>query len=533
MAIKYIDGLNGNDAKKKYAIIDLEDLCLDKANPRFSSSTLIGGEREIKEIDIIDYLLQYGNVAQLAESINENNGLYDEEWISCYINDKNEIIVLEGNRRIAACKILKDSSLVIEQTKNEIHIPSVYEKTLPNISKIKAILYDDEVDAQVYIAAKHTKPEIKKWETIEQCNYYYEQFVSGLSPLLISKRVGEDVKKICEKIRWFSLFKMVFNVVIAEHKTVKIEEINILPLVTRFLPPIIAKKGKVALGLRFNEDTLTYSADPLNQDIFNQIILKIGEAFFVRPKMKSVSSLERESSAIYRISSDEIKTKLKVEKLIMDDKRIPGLYELILKYKNNEKQDRNEDSKTGTNKGQNPGGKDNHNTNTNGAQKGAEFFSDLDYSRVNKNTHPGIFLVCEEIKKISLYNSCSAYKQFPIASSFLIRSLIEQILSERLKQVGRYDQMVKIMKNNSTRSPELGAIIQVYLSDYKNSNLSLFWDEGNLGKGFNQCFSGHGTKDQLDTVIHNPHMIQPDQNFLNSLANQGLKLVLQGFLDRI
>lgn len=538
MAIKYIEGLNGNDAKKKYAIIDLEELRLDKANPRFSSSTLIGGEREVKEIDIIDYLLQYGNVAQLAESINENNGLYDEEWISCYINDKNEIIVLEGNRRIAACKILKDPSLVIEQTKNEIHIPSVYEKTLPNISKIKAILYDDEVDAQVYIAAKHTKPEIKKWETIEQCNYYYEQFVSGLSPLLISKRVGEDVKKICEKIRWFSLFKMVFNVVIAEHKTVKIEEINILPLVTRFLPPIIAKKGKVALGLRFNEDTLTYSADPLNQDIFNQIILKIGEAFFVRPKMKSASSLEREASAIYRISSDEIKTKPKVEKLIMDDKRIPGLYELILKYKNNEKKDGNEDSKTETNNGQNPEGKDthnnsNHNANTKGAQKGAEFFSDLDYSRVNKSTHPGIFLVCEEIKKISLYNSCSAYKQFPIASSFLLRSLIEQILSERLKQVGRYDKMVKIMKNNSTRSPELGAIIQVYLSDYKNSNLSLFWGEGNLGKDFNQCFSGHGTKDQLDTIIHNPHMIQPDQNFLNSLSNQGLKLVLQGFLDRI
>ena len=114
----------------------------------------------------------------------------------------------------------------------------------------------------------------------------------------------------------------------------------------------------------------------------------------------------------------------------------------------------------------------------------------------------------------------------------MLRSLIEQVLSARLKQVGRYDQMVKIMKDNSTKSPELGAIIQVYLSDYKNGNLNLFWGDGNLGKEFNKCFSGYGTKDQLDTIIHNPHLIQPERNFLNSLANQGLKLVMQTFLDK-
>lgn len=535
MAIQYIQGLDEDDSKKRHALIDLEDLYLDKRNPRFSSSTIIGNKREIKETEIIEYLLQFGNVAELAESINENNGLYDEEWISCYINDKNEIIVLEGNRRIAACKILKKPGLIPERFKYEMHIPSANEKTLHSICRIKAIVYENEVDAQGYIAAKHTKPEVKKWETIEQCNYYYEQFISGLSILQISNRVGEDVKKICEKIKWFGLFKKVFNVVKEEYPKVLIEEINILPLVTKFMPPLIAKKGKVALGLKFDGDMLTYSPDPVSEDIFEKILLKIGEAFFVRPKMKGASSLDRELDDKYRISTDEIKTKGKVEKLIIDDVRIPGLYDLILKYKNNEKQDKKEEHNNQFNNEENKEGKSNSNNNnskTNETQKGAEFFSDLDYSRVNKSDQIGLFLVCEEIKKISMYNAYSAYKQFPIASSFLLRSLIEQVLSERLKQVGRYNKMVKTMKNNSTKSPELGAIIQVYLSDYTNGNLSLFWGDGNLGKEFNQCFSGYGTKDQLDTIIHNPHMIQPDQNFLNSFANQGLKLVLQGFLDR-
>lgn len=537
MAIQYIQGLDEDDSKKRHAIIDLEDLYLDKRNPRFSSSTIIGNKREVKETDIIEYLLQYGNIGQLAESINDNFGLYDEEWISCYINDKHEIIVLEGNRRIAACKMLKNPDLVSEKLKYEIYVPNANEKTLSNICKVKAIVYQNEVDAQAYIAAKHTKPEIKRWETIEQCNYYYEQFVGGLSPIEISRRVGEDVKKICEKIRWFGLFKKIFYVVKEKYTDVLIEQVNILPLVTRFMPHLIAKKGKVAIDLIYDEETFSYSPDPINGDIYNDIILKIGEAFFVRPKAKGVSSLERESNDQYRISSDEIKTKIKVENLITNNIRIPGLYDLILKYKNEDKQEKEEENKKQSPNDENKEGEskssNNNNAKTNEGKRSAEFFSDLDYSRVNKNIQKGLFRVCEEIKRISVYNSYSAYKQFPISASFLLRSLIEQVLSERLKQVGRYDQLVTTKKDKSTKSPELGNVIKEYLSDYKNGNLNLFWGDGNLGKEFNKCFSGYGTKDQLDTIVHNPHMIQPDQNFLNSFANQGLKFVLQGFLDKL
>lgn len=158
-----------------------------------------------------------------------------------------------------------------------------------------------------------------------------------------------------------------------------------------------------------------------------------------------------------------------------------------------------------------------------------EYFSDIKYSHISKQNYLGIVLVCEEIQKISSYYGGSAYKQFPIASAFLLRSLIEQVLSERLKQEGRYK--VKILKDGSSRTPELGAVIGIYLKDYQNGNLSLFWNDGNLGKEFNKCFSGYGTKDQLDTVIHNPHMIQPDHNFLNGLSKQGLLTTMQSFLN--
>lgn len=555
MSIKYIEVLDERNPIKKHAIIDLEDLCLDKRNPRFSSSTIIGNKREIREEDIIEYLLRFGKVAELAESINRNYGLYDEEWISCYRNDNEEIIVLEGNRRVAACKILNNEEIVPQRVRESISIPSVNkEKTLPNIKKIKAIIYENEKDAQNYIAAKHTKPEVKQWETIEQCNYYYEQFANGVEPNDMAYSVGEDIKKVREKIKQFGLFKKVFDVVNSEYTDVLIEDINILPLVTKFFPPLISKKGKIGLNLSFDEESLTYCALPEKADVFKKILLKIGEAFFVRPKLRGGDIQVRDSSAEYRISTEEIKSKIKVEKLIIENIRIPDLYSLILEYKDQESKESFEKDKS---KGEEQYNQENHpdsnmvkdnvtRTNSytddkktdddreNGGKRTLEFFADIRYSNlINRKDYLGIVLVCEEIQRISLYNGGSAYKQFPISSAFLLRSLIEQVLSGRLKQKGRYDAMVTGSTRRGKKSPELGRVIEVFLKDFQNGNLSLFWDDGELGKEFNKCFSGYGTKDQLDTIIHNPHLIQPDHNFLNSLSNQGLRLIIQGFLDRL
>lgn len=555
MAIKYIDALNVTGSKKKHAIVDLNDLCLDKKNPRFSSSTIIGKEREIKEEDIISYLVRFGKVSELAESINANHGLYDEEWISCYKNEAGEMVVLEGNRRVAACKILKNQFVVPASLRAEKSFPMASEITLSNIAKIKAIVYENKEDAQNYIAAKHTKPEVKKWETIEQCNYYYEQFKAGKSPFEIGQLVGEDVKKVQEKIKQFGLFKKVFDVVNKHNPEVLVEEVNILPLVTKFLPPLIARTGELGMGFSYNESTMEYSERVGTTHIFEPILLKIGEAFFVRPKSGASNVEGRNLADKYRISTDEIKNKSKVEKLVVDDIRIPGLYSLIKEYKNiasgmkgtgeqesgastngpsnkeggNASKDNENSGKTGT-------GEDQKTSSGNANGRDIEFFSDLKYSHLDKVKYKGVVLVSEELQKISTYNG-GVYKQFPIATAFLVRSLIEQVLSARLQQMGRYDNMLKSRNNGSTRTPtrtpELGNIIKVFLNDFQSGNLSLFWDDGNLGREFNKCFSGYGTKDQLDTIVHTPHLLMPDQNFLNSLSRQGLKLVMQGFLDRL
>lgn len=544
MSITYIDELNTLESNKKYAIIDLNDIFLDVNNPRFSSTTLMGKDRIATQQDIISYLLRYGKLLELTDSISNNNDLYAEEWLSCVINPEGQVIVLEGNRRIAACKIMSDPSLIPEDLKKDYKVGGITEQTLNSINRIRAIIYDNEKDAQNYIAAKHTKFEIKHWEPVEQCNYYYSQFNSGKNLTDIMTNTGDDIKSIQDKIKWFGIFKEVFNVVTEKHPNILIEDVNILPLATKFFPPIASKNAKVGLNLTYDKTTFRYSSLPEKADIYKKILLSIGEAFFVRPKGINADLSERASSDTYRISTNEIKNKNQVETLIVNDIRIPGLIKLIQEYKeitynkstdeaaaSKEDTPREEEKSTPSKPNTPPQASTASNQRAASTDRTPEFFSDLKYEHLSPVKYPGLHSVCDEIKRISSYNSCAGYKQFPISSTFLLRSLIEQTLSERLKQKNRYQ--MNTSKNGHMRSPQLDSIISIYLKDVHSGNYTLFWDDTNLASEFNKCFSGYGTKDQLDTVIHNPQNIHPDKNFLNSLADQGLKYIIQTFLNNL
>ncbi|ROR21216.1 hypothetical protein EDD66_1223 [Mobilisporobacter senegalensis] len=175
MNIQYIDQLNELLTNRRHAIVDISDLWLDEKNPRFAS-LIKGDNKTISQKDIIEYLIRYTNIEEFAERIAYYGGLYDEVSISCYFDENNRLIVLEGNRRIATCKILLDNSLIPKDLNDNIYIPPITKETREKISKVHVVIYDSSEDTQNYIASKHTKAEVEKWETFEQCNYYYTQF---------------------------------------------------------------------------------------------------------------------------------------------------------------------------------------------------------------------------------------------------------------------------------------------------------------------------------------------------------------------
>ena len=116
------------------------DIALDRDNPR------INVESADHESDIIRKLILYEDVQDLARKIVKTGLLAGERIIVA--QEQGEWVVLEGNRRICACKLLLSNQLV----------PAEFRKTFPKISTASEIALIEKVDADVAPDRKAAEP---------------------------------------------------------------------------------------------------------------------------------------------------------------------------------------------------------------------------------------------------------------------------------------------------------------------------------------------------------------------------------------
>src|SRR4030065_1143848 len=126
----------GIGEKKKVRYINIDELHLDPLNPRLPEEVQGKGQSEILEA-----LYDFFDLDELAFSMAQN-GYFDEEpivVIEAKGKDKG-FVVIEGNRRVAAIKILLNSTL---QKKYGIkNWPSIEQDVKDDISSIPAIPYN-------------------------------------------------------------------------------------------------------------------------------------------------------------------------------------------------------------------------------------------------------------------------------------------------------------------------------------------------------------------------------------------------------
>lgn len=555
MPIKYMESMPRYN-NSRYAMVDIDDLLLDEDNPRFASSSLFSREGEIKQTAIINYLVQHAEVCKLAFEINKYHGLFREDVMSAYVRDGN-VVVLEGNRRLSACKLLLDNSLLYEELRGKYPLPTIDAETRANIQKIMVLIYDDSLEAQKYIAAKHTQTNIKKWTVSEQYNYYYTQFVKGKSPQQIAMDVGvTSTGNVEKKIRSYVLFSMIFEIVKVNHPDLQIGFAAILPIVDAFMPKLLGKKCRYSMGVECDANTFRYIPLPSQKEIFDKILLIVGEAFLVRPEAKAKTEIyDRPNSAKYRISSDEVKAQDKFDALIDEDVRIPGLKKLIGEFLGENLNDGDNDTRSEPHSGKSHEAEDqsdkadsndeNKSPDANAStasqnvsqpilsskEKQTRFFADFRYEHLDPRdeNNKGLIAVAKEIKQLSQYSDYSGYYKFPLAASFLLRSLIEQTLLRKLKDTKAYTELCA---HSGRATPELESVINKIRKQCQSGNYQQVGFDKHLYRDFSACFDGGGTKNQLDKIVHSPAECQPNKEFLDSMANGGLKSLLQKIVNQ-
>jgi len=154
-----------------------ENLHLDLMNPR------VPDEAFASEDEVLEYLLDHADVDELVQSILGSGWLDYEPLI--VLGEGN--VVLEGNRRLAALRIISDAAL---RERLKIGLSSQPgPASIPSHVRIRRVQSRNE--ARDFIGFKHINGPFK-WDALAKAKYAAEWFQEGGDINQISKRLGDN-----------------------------------------------------------------------------------------------------------------------------------------------------------------------------------------------------------------------------------------------------------------------------------------------------------------------------------------------------
>ncbi|MCU6413384.1 hypothetical protein [Enterobacter cloacae] len=155
----------------------LSTLQLDTSNPR-----LLGYKKQGKlqtEKEIVTLMMARYGIRELINSI-LSNGFYPDEILYAIPDEKssNKRVIVEDNRRLTACKIIKKPNLLkgtaFSSLIAKIERHPNYSAAVETIKKLHLVELSNRSAARTYIASKHTKESIKRWSVYTQGAYYID-----------------------------------------------------------------------------------------------------------------------------------------------------------------------------------------------------------------------------------------------------------------------------------------------------------------------------------------------------------------------
>lgn len=195
-------------------LLSIDRLKLDIRNPRFSYQST----KEMNQTAIIKYLIERHATYELAKSIAANGYLLGEEPIVC--KEGEFYIVLEGNRRVAACKILLNPEKYLSTQKaKELLIHGSIDR------KIKCYIAPTRRDADFLIFNKHTGTPLEKWDKISQDAFFVDLLQNGsLPPDEITSRLGVSSYEIKKALQRHAIHQ--YSIKLFQSEPEKLEKIQ-------------------------------------------------------------------------------------------------------------------------------------------------------------------------------------------------------------------------------------------------------------------------------------------------------------------
>ena len=168
----------------------VERLRLDRRNPR-----LMGGAERASDESIIARLYRGADLDELLQSISANGYLDIEPLVVTCEADSDEFVVLEGNRRLAALRLLREPNLVDRIASSEklrITVPSINEEARSTIDAVSVHTVADRAQARSFIGFKHINGPAK-WDAYAKARFAADWYKAGKSEGVILDDVARAI----------------------------------------------------------------------------------------------------------------------------------------------------------------------------------------------------------------------------------------------------------------------------------------------------------------------------------------------------
>ena len=167
--------------------VSVERLVLDRRNPRLVS---VGGDTT--DVEIIAQLYRAEDLGELLQSIAANGYMDIEPLI--VLEEDGHLIVLEGNRRLAAIRLFREPGLadrISERARIRITLPDVPDPYRDTLDQVSIYRVASREDARSFIGFKHING-AAKWVSYAKAKFAADWYRGGgISLSDIASRIGD------------------------------------------------------------------------------------------------------------------------------------------------------------------------------------------------------------------------------------------------------------------------------------------------------------------------------------------------------
>ena len=163
--------------------LSVANLHLDEKNPRLGRETVSRSPREI-----IQYLFEHDKALEVAESI-VTRGYFPNEPLLA-IRENGRHVVVEGNRRLAALKALREPGLLDGSLRRQVERLSRRISDPQAIAKVPVTIAPSRKATDRLLAGRHIGTPVLAWQTENRASFILQKLAEGYDNAELQNNLG-------------------------------------------------------------------------------------------------------------------------------------------------------------------------------------------------------------------------------------------------------------------------------------------------------------------------------------------------------